>query len=336
MRRLLILSLLLLCHGCKKDSDQPGTAQDPVELLPASNEVAGWTRTGATDSARTEADLTAMLGTQAQPYVANDFAKLVRQCFAGTIADSQVVVELRVADMTDSVHARALYAALTRAGQTSWTGDNPGDEARSRGDSLGYEVDFRTGRYHCWLHIDQGVPLAREVCRRFAIVTGAKADTNAAVPPAPKDPIELLPTNNEIGGWSTSGSPRTAENQQQLYDLIDGEGVVYVEKGFVRCAFQDYTGSPSGPTVDLNLRIFDMGDSVNAREVYTAVATGTEVPWTGDNAGVEARIEQQLFSFKIDFRDGRYYVWVTIQENSDAALAVAKLFSKNVSQAIRQ
>jgi len=335
MRRLLILSLVVLCFACKKD-DPPATAKDPVELLPASNEVTGWTRTGSTDSARTDSALSSLLGTAAQPYVDNGFEKLARQYFQGTIAESTVRLEFRVADMADTTNARLIFAALARAGQTAWTGDNPGDEARVMGDSLFYEVDFRSGQYHFWLHVDNGVPLAREVCRRFAVVAGAKADTTATLPPEPKDPVELLPGSNEISGWNTSGSAKVCENQQQLYDLIDGEGVPYIENGFVRSAFQDYTGSPSGTTVDLNLRIFDMADSSNARAVYAAVATGGEVPWTGDNAGDEARIEQQLFSYKVDFRDRRYYVWVTIQENSDAALLVAKLFCRNISQAIGQ
>ncbi len=335
MRRMLVLSLVILCFACKKE-DQPATAKDPVELLPASNEITGWTRSGQTDSVRTDSALTALLGAAAQPYTSNGFSKLARQFFEGEIADSTVRLELRIADMADTTHARLIYAALARAGQTAWTGDNPGDEARFLTDSLFYEVNFRYGQYFFWLRIESALPLAREVCRRFAVVAGAKADTDAVLPPEPKDPIELLPTNNEIGGWNTSGPVKTAENQQQLYDLIDGEGVPYVEHGFVRCAFQDYTGSPSGTTVDLNLRIFDMADSTNARGVYGAVATGVEVPWTGDNAGDEARIEQQLFSYRVDFRDGRYYVWVTIQENSDAALLVAKLFCRNISQAIRQ
>ena len=59
-----------------------------------------------------------------------------------------------------------------------------------------------------------------------------------------KDVVDLLPLDNEISGWTRSSTMSTAENAQQLWDLIDGEGQVYIDNGFVKCAFQSYRPRP--------------------------------------------------------------------------------------------
>jgi hypothetical protein len=152
----------------------------------------------------------------------------------------------------------------------------------------------------------------------------------------PKDVVDLMPLDSEIAGWTRSAAMRIAETATQLYELIDGEAQTYIDNGFVKCAFQNYGGDISGTPVTNELRIFDMGDTVHARDVYAALATGLEMPWTGNNPGVEARIDTtQLFSYKIEFRDDRFFVWNTIGDKSAAALDVAKLFTLNVSAAIR-
>jgi hypothetical protein len=152
----------------------------------------------------------------------------------------------------------------------------------------------------------------------------------------PKDVVDLLPLDGEISGWNRTAAMRVAENATQLWDLINGEGQVFIDNGFVKCAFQDYQGELTDADVDLELRIFDMGDTTNARAVFDAVATGAETPWTDNPPGDEARIDESLlFAYKVDYIDERFYVWVTIQEKSDPALDVAKLFALNVSAAIR-
>lgn len=155
---------------------------------------------------------------------------------------------------------------------------------------------------------------------------------------AQKDVVDLLPLDNEISGWvRIPDTQRIAENATQLYELIDGEGQVHIDNGFVKSAFQKYAGDISGAQIELELRIFDMGNNTNAKNVYDALETGSETPWTDNSAGVEARIDESpLFAYKIDFWDNKFYVWITIEDKSDAALAIAKLFALNVSTAIRE
>lgn len=149
------------------------------------------------------------------------------------------------------------------------------------------------------------------------------------------DAVDLPPLDNEISGWARNSDMQVAENETQLFALIDGEGQIYVDNGFVKFVRQRYTGDISGAGVDLELDIFDMGNSTNSKSVYDAVGLGSETPWTNDNAGSEARIDESgLLAYKIDFWQDRFYVRVTIEQKSDAALNIAKLFCINVSEAI--
>jgi hypothetical protein len=152
----------------------------------------------------------------------------------------------------------------------------------------------------------------------------------------PVDVLTLVPGDNEISGWTRDAALTVCETGTQLLALIDGEGQTYVDNGFAKSAFQTYTGTVGSNIVSLHLRVFDMTDTTHAAAVYTAVSTGVETPWTGDNAGTEARIDESLlFDYRIDLRDGRFYVSIDIADKSDAGLSIAKLFARNVSSAIR-
>jgi hypothetical protein len=157
--------------------------------------------------------------------------------------------------------------------------------------------------------------------------------------PASNEPIDvvtLVPGDNEISGWMRSSPMQVAETGTQLEAIINGEAVPYDDNHFTKCAFQNYAGDVGGSQVELNLRIFDMGDTTNAKNVYAAVTTGTEVPWTGDNPGVEARTDESfLFAYRVEFRDGRFYFRADIMDKSSGAQDVARLFARNVSSAIR-
>lgn len=152
----------------------------------------------------------------------------------------------------------------------------------------------------------------------------------------PVDVVTLVPGDNEISGWTRDAALTICETGTQLLALIDGEGQSYVDNGFAKSAFQTYTGTVGSNIVSLKLRVFDMTDTTHAAAVYTAVSTGVETPWTGDNAGTEARIDESLlFDYRIDLRDSRFYVSIDIADKSDAGLSIAKLFARNVSSAIR-
>lgn len=153
-----------------------------------------------------------------------------------------------------------------------------------------------------------------------------------------KDVVDLAPLDNELSTWVRSSAMDIAENATQLYDFINGEGWDYTENGFVKFVRQWYEGDISSETRQLKLRIFDMGDTTNAKNIYDIVGTGIETPWTDNNAGVDARIDETLlFDYKINFWDDRFCVDITIyDEKTPAGLNVAKSFALNVSAAIRE
>lgn len=154
--------------------------------------------------------------------------------------------------------------------------------------------------------------------------------------PTAIDVVDLIPTNNEISGWVRDGNMDVAENETQLYDLIDGDGEVYLDYGFVKCAFQNFQGQVLGNPRDVEVRAFDMGNSTNAQEVYDDIRlVSDEVPWIEvGHAGTEARIESSSGYHMIEFWEERFYVDILIIDQTQEALNVAKLFAINVSDAI--
>jgi len=105
-----------------------------------------------------------------------------------------------------------------------------------------------------------------------------------------KDAVDLVPGDNEISGWTRTGSVDIAENETQLLALINGEGQVFIDNGFVKFVRQRYQGTVSGNQRELELRIIDMNDAENAETVYDETGFGSETPWTEDgHAGTEAR-----------------------------------------------
>ncbi len=156
-------------------------------------------------------------------------------------------------------------------------------------------------------------------------------------PPPAKNAVDLLPKDNEISGWTKSGQLRTASTPDELTAIINGEAVPYINNNFKEAVFQNYQGIIGGNNVTLEVRIFDMRDTINARKVYKDVANGQETPWVNNHPGVEARIDESgLFSYAIDFWEDKFFVRTVIQEKSSASLDIAKTFSLNISAAIKE
>ena len=152
----------------------------------------------------------------------------------------------------------------------------------------------------------------------------------------PLSPVDLLPVDNEISGWTRDGAPETAEDPQGLWDMIDGEGQVYLDHGFVECARQVYDGIVQGSGAEIRyLYVFDQGSATNAKAVYDDDRSGTGTPWTDQPAGTEARIDDTaLFAYSIHFWEDKYFVRLTIDQKNDDALDVLKLFARNISSKI--
>jgi len=149
-------------------------------------------------------------------------------------------------------------------------------------------------------------------------------------------PVDLIPDDNEISGWAGVGAYEEASDYDSLYALIDGAAEVYIDNGFVSAVFQQYASCSTEPaciTSAVHLRIYDQGNEANARKIYDKVATGIGIPW--DGAGTEARIDESaLASYTIEFWQKNFFIQVVVEEKTDPALNVAKLFASHVSSKI--
>jgi len=165
-------------------------------------------------------------------------------------------------------------------------------------------------------------------------LTGCKKDKSTGPEETILDPVDLLPTSEEISGWTPQGEPEEWVGEA-LYQPINGEAEIYMRHGFQEAAFQDYQGSGSWATAVIAVRIFDQGAAGQASDLYDDPASGTGTPWTGsDAAGTEARTEQYALSCTVEFHQEEYFVHVDINSGDDQALEVVKLFARNISQKI--
>ena len=165
-------------------------------------------------------------------------------------------------------------------------------------------------------------------------ITGCSEDSEDDSTPI-LSPVDLLVDDDDISGWRSIGSYDEANDFDGLYDLIDGGAEQYIDEGFVSAAFQIYE-SCVGEVCRLakvTLRIYDQGESENARAVYEKVSTGIGIPWGG--AGTEARIDESgLASYTVEFWEQNFFVQVVIDDKSDDALNIVKLFASQVSSEI--
>lgn len=137
----------------------------------------------------------------------------------------------------------------------------------------------------------------------------------------------FLPESGEIASWTTYQWP---QDEDDLYWLINGAGVVYVEHGFQEAVFQDYYDAEF---IELMLEIYDQGSTANAESTYhdAALEMGWEVPC--DTFGSEGRVDTMaLSSYKAEFWRDRYFVRGTIIQKSPYSLQVLKDFCQLVDQ----
>jgi len=147
--------------------------------------------------------------------------------------------------------------------------------------------------------------------------------------------LDLLPEDNEINGWVKTEYAKYAETADQLTSIINGEAGPYINNNFQAAVFQKYEGMINNTFIPQEVRIFDMEDSINAKNVYDDVATAGDSAWTTNNPGREARINSSfIFSYQIDFWADKFFVRIIINEKSNEGLGIVQAFAFNISDAI--
>jgi Family of unknown function (DUF6599) len=171
MRTSLLIALALLFVACQNTPDTP-QPKDAIELIPADNEISGWTAAGPLQVCASAAELLALIDGEGQTYIDNGFVKSAFKSYSGTIS-GPVTLDLRVFDMGDTTHARMVYAAVASGQETPWTGDNPGNEARIESQMFSHKVEFWDDKFFFWTSIADPTDPALEVARLFARNVGA-------------------------------------------------------------------------------------------------------------------------------------------------------------------
>jgi len=148
---------------------------------------------------------------------------------------------------------------------------------------------------------------------------------------------DLLVENNEITGWTYSGTNWVANNITELTTYINGLAELYQSHGFVEAAHQAYEGSIDNGTRELSITVYNMGTESNASDTYDDPEIGPAgaTDWT-DGAGVRAHYVRygglsQILAF---YRDS-YFVHISINYDSDESLNILMQFALNIDGKIQ-
>ena len=145
-----------------------------------------------------------------------------------------------------------------------------------------------------------------------------------------KNPIELLPRDNDISGWMRENFAE-ATNYASLYDLIDGAAQIFIDNGFVSAVFQNYV---DGSGLQLELRVYEMDSMENARWVYDELSQVAIIPWV--DVVDTGRIDNStLATYSVEFQYENFFVQNIIHEKSDRSLEIAKLFASHIIDSIK-
>jgi hypothetical protein len=110
--------------------------------------------------------------------------------------------------------------------------------------------------------------------------------------------------------------------------MIDGGAPKYIDRGWLRSAYGAYS---MGLEI-LQVAVHDMGSGQNAEEIFNYDLPVSRIEIQADlravvDTGLPAAYRSQAFA-------GQYYVEVTIDDRSDAALVSITAFTQGVLQRI--
>ncbi|MBN2497293.1 MAG: hypothetical protein JXR96_22055 [Deltaproteobacteria bacterium] len=136
--------------------------------------------------------------------------------------------------------------------------------------------------------------------------------------------LELLPWDDELGAFKRAGSTVYVTDETGLFKQIDGAAPKYLDRGWIESVFQDYTQS----TTTVSLQIHDMGTPEQAIEIfdYDRPLIYTTI-W--EDADSTALLDESLpSSYSVKMRMERYYVELAINDHSESAKNLIRLFAQ--------
>jgi len=143
---------------------------------------------------------------------------------------------------------------------------------------------------------------------------GQKQDTGGA----PCTVTDLLPADDAVGDYK-KGTPKTAKDSTSLTDLINGGADKYFNNNFNCMTRVIYTSAAQA--WDLEVWLFDQGDTTGASGAYTATAiTGVDVditPTIGDASRENVNAVGGVYTGYA--RKGKYLVRIFAENKADAS-----------------
>lgn len=148
---------------------------------------------------------------------------------------------------------------------------------------------------------------------------------------------DAIVQSNEITGW-VSGNGWYANNSSDLTKHINGGSVLFLKYGFKEAVSQIYSGSVNGAGTDITLCIYDLTivDNVNYILEDPSLELSSAQLWTDQPAGTKAKYRRLSESQILHFSRDKYYVSISIENDSDESLSILKQFAYNVDGKVKK
>ena len=149
---------------------------------------------------------------------------------------------------------------------------------------------------------------------------------------------DILIKNNEITGWSYSGTNWVANNRSDLTTYINGGADLYFKYGFIEAAYQKYSGSINNIGCEIQLYVYNLGSSVNTANIFEDpdLCLSGAIVWTDNPAGTIAKylrgngLSQTMFFYR-----EKYLVNLAVTSDNQESLGILKQFAKNIDEKLK-
>ena len=160
-----IISILVI-YGCAgEDSDDSSSILSPISLLPADNEISGWTTLGAYEEANDYESLYSIIDGGAQVYIDNGFISGAFQNYVSSVGLLEVTV--KIYDQGNEVNAKIVYDKISTGIGIPWNG--AGKEARIDESALAsYIIEFYQKNLFVQVFIQQKTDESLNIIELFA------------------------------------------------------------------------------------------------------------------------------------------------------------------------
>ena len=144
-----------------------------------------------------------------------------------------------------------------------------------------------------------------------------------------------LPATNEIGTWALAGTPTVVSTDTALYNQIDGAAPKFIDRGWVSGVYATYQQGGSS----IQVSIHNMGTHEHADEMFqyeppiSHIVISTMPDPSNPTAIIPNAIVDMGLSSAYQARAmtaDQYYLEVSIDDHSDAALVFVKTFTLQI------